>query len=286
MVGNTQVAFSFVQRLAGELSAGRLELPSLPDVVIQVRMALDAGDFDIGQLAQVVAAEPALAGRIVGLANSALMNRSGKPVTDLRTAVMRVGSEMVRSTAMSFAMEQLRRAGDYREFEHLLKPEWERSTRLAGLCCVLARRERELSAEQALLLGLVHNVGALYLLGRAGEMPGLVADEAALLELAADWHPGIGQAITESWGLPDEACAAVGQQRNPEPVKLGHPTLLAVLVEALELDALEQGEAEASEEWLAASVLRQRLAPDLAALAALRAEVGPAAAEVSASLRL
>lgn len=249
-----------MQRLAGELTSGRLELPSLPDVVIQGRMALDAEDFDIGQLAQVVAAEPALAGRIVGLANSALLNRGGKPVTDLRTAVMRVGSEMVRSTAMGFAMDQLRRAGEYRDFEHLLKPEWERSSRLAGLCFVLARRERELSAEQALLLGLVHNVGALYMLGRAGEVPGMAEDEAALLELCTDWHPGIGQAITESWGLPDEATAAVGQQHNPEPVKLGHPTLLAVLVEALELDALEQGAAAADADWLAGSALGKRLA--------------------------
>lgn len=286
MVSNSQAAFGFVQRLAGELSSGKLALPSLPDVVLQVRMALDAEDFDVGQLAQVVAAEPALAGRIVGLANSALLNRSGKPVTELRTAVMRVGSELVRSTAMSFAMDQLRRASEYREIEHLLKPEWERSSRLAGLCFVLARRERELIAEQALLLGLVHNVGALYILGRAGETPGLVDDEAALLELCADWHPGIGQAIAESWGLPEEASLAVGQQRNPEPVKLGHPNVVAVLVEALELDALEQGTVVASEEWLANSALGKRLAPDLATLEALRADVMPAAAEVSASLRL
>src|SRR5215218_1528836 len=95
-------AFAFVQSLAAELSTGKVELPSFPDIAMRVRQVLSDDNVGPDKVVRVVGSEPALAARLLQLANSAAMNFSGKAVTDLRTAVNRMGFNMVRSAAIAF----------------------------------------------------------------------------------------------------------------------------------------------------------------------------------------
>ena len=60
---------------------------------------------------RVVGSEPALAARLMQIANSAALNFTGKPITELRTAIARMGFNMVRSAAIAFAMSQLKKVG-------------------------------------------------------------------------------------------------------------------------------------------------------------------------------
>ena len=100
-------AFEFVRTLGSELASGELELPAFPDVAIRVRAALEDPDVSADQVARLVAAEPVLAGRLIKIANSALLSgRSGDSVKDIRTAVTRLGFNMVRNTAIALAMSQ------------------------------------------------------------------------------------------------------------------------------------------------------------------------------------
>lgn len=55
-------------------------------------------------------AEPALAGRLLQLVNAAVVKVSSKRVTDLRTAIARIGFDLVRGSATAFAMSRLTRA--------------------------------------------------------------------------------------------------------------------------------------------------------------------------------
>jgi len=102
------VAFGFVKSLAAELSIGRVELPSFPEIALRVRRVLSDANSSVDKVVRVVGSEPALAGRLLRIANSASINRSGKHVADLRTAINRMGYDMVRSASMSFAMAQMR----------------------------------------------------------------------------------------------------------------------------------------------------------------------------------
>src|SRR5262245_55877431 len=102
-------AFAFVQALAAELSTGKVELPSFPDIAMRVRQVLADEGVSPEKVVRVVGSEPALAARLLQLANSAALNFSGKAVTDLRTAVNRMGFNMVRSAAIAFAMSQLKK---------------------------------------------------------------------------------------------------------------------------------------------------------------------------------
>src|SRR6516164_1590922 len=84
-------AMEFLSRLAGELSSGTVDLPCFPDVVIKIRKTLDDPNTTTEQTVTVVGTEPRLAARLLQTANSAAFNTTGKPLTDLRTAITRLG---------------------------------------------------------------------------------------------------------------------------------------------------------------------------------------------------
>src|SRR5690606_29197142 len=96
-------AFAFVAELAREVSNGRVELPSFPEVAVRVRKVLADEDVSNEQIARVVGSDAGLAARVFTLANSAAFNPSGRTVTDLKGAINRIGHNNVRTAAVSFA---------------------------------------------------------------------------------------------------------------------------------------------------------------------------------------
>jgi HD-like signal output (HDOD) protein len=87
----SQIAFDFVRGLAAELSRGHVDLPSFPEIALRVRKVLGDSNSTIEQVVRVVGSEPALSARLLRIANSASLNRSGKQISELRTAISRIG---------------------------------------------------------------------------------------------------------------------------------------------------------------------------------------------------
>lgn len=206
------IAFDFVRALAVELSAKKVELPSFPEIAVRVRRVLSDPKSSVDQVVRVVGSEPSLAARLIRIANSVSFNRGGRNIGDLRTAINRIGYNMVRSASMSFAMSQIRSANKLVGLESHLHELWRRSTVVAAFAYVLARRARSVNADEAMLAGMMHGIGKLYVLTRAVEHPQLFADSAALEDIIRDWHASIGQAILENWEFSEEMALAVGQQ--------------------------------------------------------------------------
>ncbi len=214
MQSPSHVAFEFVRSLAGELSGGRLDLPSFPEIAVRIRKVLADSKSSLEQVVRIVGSEPALAARLLRIANSASLNRSGRPVTELRTAISRIGYNMVRSASLSFSMNQMRHDKKLAAFRHYLNDLWERSTSVAAYAYVLARTHSRVNPDEAMLTGMMHGIGKLYILTRATDHPGLFGGDAELNEIIDDWHASIGKAILENWEFPEAMAQAVGDQEN------------------------------------------------------------------------
>src|SRR5688572_31260159 len=72
---DSAAAFAFVSELAKEVSSGKVELPSFPDVAVRVRKVLGDEHVSNEQIARIVGSDPGLAARMLTLANSAALNR-------------------------------------------------------------------------------------------------------------------------------------------------------------------------------------------------------------------
>jgi HD-like signal output (HDOD) protein len=221
-----------VEALTVELAAEKIDLPSFPDVATRVRRALTNEQVDVDQVVRIISAEPALAARLLQLANSAALNPNGRRLNELRAAVSRIGFNMARSAAIAFAMSQLRRAEAYKGVGEALAELWEQSTHVAATSHVVAKRFTQLNADAALLAGLLQNVGKLYLLTRAVRFPSVLGDPGTYQRLVAEWHGRLARAILHNWELPEELIAAVAGADDLEREHDGATDLTDVLAVA------------------------------------------------------
>ncbi|MEA3198344.1 MAG: hypothetical protein QOF32_2396 [Gammaproteobacteria bacterium] len=227
------VAFDFVRTLAAELSGGNVDLPSFPEIAVRVRRVLSDPQTSVEQVVRVVGSEPALAARLLRISNSASLNRSGRAVTDLRTAINRIGYNMVRSAAISFSMAQIRKSSKLAGLEHHLTDLWERSTLVAAFAYVLARNCTKVNPDEAMLTGMMHGIGKLYVLTRVVDHPELFASNSMLTQIIGEWHTSIGKAILENWNFSDAMAQAVGEQADHGRDEEGPPDLTDVIIVAI-----------------------------------------------------
>jgi HD-like signal output (HDOD) protein len=227
-----QDAFLFVQALATELSSGKVELPGFPNIVARIQRVLSDDNVPTDKVVKVIGAEPVLATRLMQMANSAALNFSGKPIMDLRCAVMRVGLNVVRSSTIAFAMTQLAQAPLLKGLEKPLDALWSRTPLVASLCYVVARRLTNVNPDAAMLAGLLHNIGRLYILTRASRHRALFNDVASYHAIERDWHLGIATALLENWEIPDEIVLAVRDCEDLARDSRGSVSVTDVLVGA------------------------------------------------------
>jgi HD-like signal output (HDOD) protein len=211
-------SYRFLRDIAQDLSRKDLKFPTFIDASLGVRMALGKKDLSNIELARVVTAEPLLCARVVALANSAALNPSGREVSDVKSAVMLVGQNAVRSLSVTLAMEQIARAKELEPFKAQARQLWEHCLEVAALAFVIGKRRGLANPDEALFAGLVHDLGHFYLMWRATQFPELTEQPEELRAIVHDWHPGIGAALLQSLDLPEGVSRACDEHELPPSV--------------------------------------------------------------------
>jgi len=224
-------SFAFVQALATELSSGKVELAGFPDIAARVQRVLSNEDVSTEKVVQVLGSEPVLAAQLLSVANSAALNPSSRAILDLKTAVARVGLNTVRTATIAYAVRKLRAAENLQGISKQLETLWQRNVLIASMSYVVARHAR-VNADSALLTGLLHGVGRLYILTRAAQHPGLFTNPATYQLIERDWHLSIATALLENWEVPVEIINAVRDSEDYSREPRGPVSLTDVLVAA------------------------------------------------------
>lgn len=256
-------SFAFVQELVASLNGGKIELPSFPAVALRVCQVLNDENATSERIVRVLGSEPALAARLMRMANSVALNPLGHEVRDLKAAVLRAGLDVLRTAAITFALSQLGRAREYRGLEQELEAFWHRSTLVAATCYATARKVPEVRPEEAMLAGLLHAVGRLYILCIARRHPVMSIYPESARQIADLWTAQVGKAILQSWSMPESLTTAIHAQekKDREP---GTPVDLAdvLIVGKILADRLEQPGVALPDVRLVGSLDRLRLAPE------------------------
>jgi HD-like signal output (HDOD) protein len=238
--GQGPATLTFLVGLAAELSRGPVDLPCFPNVVFKIRDALDDPRTSVEDTVKLVGAEPRLAARLIQTANSVAFNPSGARVTELRTAVTRLGQQLVQGAAMSFAVQQMKDAPGLVSIANELKQLWAKSIAVASISQVVARRTK-VKADEAFLTGLLHGIGRLYIMATAIGKFSTENLDAECAEILADWHPSIGKAVLENWRVGEAMAESVGEQHNFNRGPRRVPDLTDVLIVSVVLaEALGQ----------------------------------------------
>jgi HD-like signal output (HDOD) protein len=226
---NESGEFRFVAQLGKDLRDGAVSLPSLPDVVIQIRSLLDNEQCDFERVSEVVRVDPARVARLLAFAKSAFHSRGGDPVRSLDVAIGRLGFEVIRNAALSLAVKQLFLSEQHHAIVHHLKEIWSRSIQLASMSLVIAKRHGGLNAETAFMCGLLHEIGKLYILTKSKDFPQFLSDKTSLEIVLDEWHSKIGECIVEVWGFEEDVSRSVAAVDYLDDHPSKSPTMVDVV---------------------------------------------------------
>lgn len=254
----------FLEGLAADLNSKNIALPSFPDIVINIRTALEDPTCTAERLAELAKADPVLVSRLLMSANSAFNNRAGIEIVDLGLAISRLGFEAVRNAAITLAVEQLFNAEQHDQLRERLKDLWTRSIDLASMSMVVGQSMSSVNADNAYLCGLLHEVGKLYILSKAGQYPAFLGDDESVQTVLADWHGSVGRSILGAWGFPDDIVASMdADEIAANDADLGPAYANAVAAAMTLLDSrevpTEEAPAELDERYGISAEKRERL---------------------------
>jgi HD-like signal output (HDOD) protein len=178
-----------------------LDLPSAPDVALKIQRATEDPDTDLNDLVRIVQLDMAVTGGLIKAANSAMYGGSA-PVSHVRDAIQRLGTDTTRQLVISIAMGQVFRT-DVPALKQRMHTLWDHSVHVSALSYVIARHCGRLDAEHALLAGLLHDVGVVPILDYVGKhQPDI--DPQELEDIIARLHGLTGEMVVNHWGLgPD-----------------------------------------------------------------------------------
>jgi len=183
-------------------------VPTLPPVLAAVMARCQDEDVDFGELSLLVSADPALAARILGMANSCLLGGRVK-IVSIRSALARLGLRLTHATVLGFALtSRLERTNgfDAQAF-------WRYALTTSNAARLLAKKTRKHDPDEAFAAGLLQDVGVL-------PIQCILPDECAAVmaecestgvrqheieeRLIGATHMEIGSRLLQKWGLPEE----------------------------------------------------------------------------------
>lgn len=160
---------SLERRLSRDETRERLEAysevkPLKPTVQMALRLARDS-TATVEDLARVIKQDQALAARVLQLANSSL-HRRGAPTRTIEQAIIRLGMGVLRETISSAAvLEQFSTSEGVLNIQML----WEHGYAVGMLAADLTRVTRQMSPDDAFMIGLLHDMGRAIMAGQLGE---------------------------------------------------------------------------------------------------------------------
>lgn len=194
------------QAIKRDLRENRFVLPSLPEIALRIRKAIEGEGANLDKVAKLVNADPAIAAKLIKAANGPLY-RGNVPIESSQGAIVRLGTKATRQLVISFTMRDLFKVKDT-GLKKRLHEVWRHSTEIGALCFVLARLTPDLEPEHAMLAGLVHDIGVVPILNYAQQHPEMLADRAALEQVSAELRGEIGAMILRRWGFSESLAQA------------------------------------------------------------------------------
>ncbi len=201
----------------------RPDLPPLPEIVLKIQSLIRNPKANAKSIAKLIEVDPALAGRILKLSNSAFYSRSTTPITSLPVAITKIGFTMLVKLVYSLKMSTL-----FTDSKLVSSTAfWKHNVAVAIFTQSLAKRTNISAQDQeiAYLAGLMHDIGIMvfaYLIpDEYGEFLHSVDTVEKALEIQELEHFGIdhaelgGRFIEQWWEVDERISLAVRSHHAP-----------------------------------------------------------------------
>ena len=178
-----------------------LEIPSLPEVARRLRKAIE-NDVDIADAVKIIQLDPVISAKLIEVANCPLYVTQF-PARNCLDAVKRIGLNASRNLVVALSTKQIFRCKSSLLKQHL-EEIWKQSLYLSMLCHVLASSTGQQNPEDALLAGLVCDIGTLPFFSFVANLPTEYINDTEILQAIPILKGFVGAVILKEWGFPKE----------------------------------------------------------------------------------
>lgn len=218
------------------------DLPSMPAVAAKVITVVEDVNASADDLRAVIERDPALAARILKVANSSLFGFSRR-IETLRHAITLLGFRSVKNLVLGASMKEA-----FKRFGLTERLLWEHATRASAVAARLTDHPTlDVDREEAFTVGLLHDLGKIAFNNAAPEEyaqvvarvynEGVSFVEAEREAFGFD-HAELGALVAEKWKLPPRLETAIRLHHTPSalaelPIADRRLTALATVTTAL-----------------------------------------------------
>lgn len=201
--------------------------PRRPSLLPQLMRTINDPDASGRAIAAIIARDPALAGNLLRIANSALYRVQSRPVENIERAVALVGTDGIRQIIAAALVQPVMGAGGgvFGRFPPVI---WEHTLLSAAAAADHAKLVERDDGFAAQLLGLMHGLGASIVLrvvrDQYARKPLLIPDARLATALLDEWTTPTARRLAIKWELSERIDRALEEQRHetvPAPSPLG-----------------------------------------------------------------
>ncbi|MDD5215186.1 MAG: HDOD domain-containing protein [Methylococcales bacterium] len=197
-IPDTQFFNSFAQAYR----ENKLSLPSLPQVAIKLRKAMENPDIGVKEVISIVQVDAPIVAKLIQVSNSALYAPTSQ-IKNCHDAVTRLGLETTRKLVMGISVKQLFQCKSP-ELMSKMQQLWKQSLHVSSLSFVLAQEAGGVNPEDALLAGLICDIGAIPLIHFAEQHPESYPNLDDLQLVMPYLNPPVGSLVLHTLGFAKE----------------------------------------------------------------------------------
>ena len=229
-----KIEISNEQALLEKVLGSQINIPPQPAILIEIDKLLDKPNNPLTAIGKLINADVGLSAAIFKLVNSSFYNTPSQ-ITSIQKAIIVLGLTQVSNLIKGLS---LRKAIGGQELAYAKF--WERSTEIATLCAIIARKQIStcnIAVDQAYMAGLFHECGVPILMQRFPEYC-----QSFRLNDGSNWpdfkeedlrfntdHTVVGFLVTKHWNLPEYITQAVRFHHDRLNVDHAALTLVSIL---------------------------------------------------------
>lgn len=178
-----------------------LRVPGLPDIALRLRKALQK-EIGIADVVKIINLDPVISSKLIQVVNSPLY-RTANTITTCHDAVYRLGLKTTQNLVITISLYNLFRSSNKR-LNDCIQQIWKQSIQVSSLSYTLASlSNKKINADEALLAGLIYNIGALPIITYAETLSSSQYTGQELDLTIATLQGLVGEYILKKWHFPE-----------------------------------------------------------------------------------
>ncbi|MBL8856908.1 MAG: HDOD domain-containing protein [Planctomycetes bacterium] len=240
-------------------------IPTMPAVANRISTMLQDPNVGLREVAAVVAQDAPLAAKVLKIANSSFYGLRERCMSTQQAASI-LGIKVLKNVVLQAAV--------IRQFDHLkgsgidLNDLWRHAIVTAQTCAFLTQRAQRkilISAEEAYVCGLLHDLGQVVMIdnlkdfyvkvmkrAKSEHIPLFLAEQQAL----GFTHADVGGRVATMWGLPQTVVHAITLHHGPDAEAAREPVVSLILCTNLLVERVSAGNAAAASGLFATPIAR------------------------------